>query len=164
MNIPLTLEDIKEEIHTQFQDKPPNGWLLGWDESRGFASLHTAAAPHSIVNCTSFDYGFCNWFELIIDSEIDECYWKLTIKLSFIVPAYVYYWTQYDRPARCRVLSNAPLGYEEIEDRLRVVVENAGFFEIPMEWYDYEMKGVELELSGTENVTLSKCLFSDYDG
>jgi hypothetical protein len=36
--------------------------------------------------------------------------------------------------------------------------------ELPDAWYDKVVDGVELELSGTENVTLGKCLFSDYDG
>ncbi len=158
----ITIDDITESIHSQFDKGPPNGWLLGWDESRCFALISAAAAPHPTSNHTSFDYGFCNWFEVRIDSEGDDRYWTLTIKLSFIAPAYCIHWTQYESPTQGAVIPAAPVGYKIVEDKVRIAAENAGFFGIPTEWCEKQLLGVELELSGTENVTLGKCLFTDY--
>lgn len=158
----LSLGDVTEAIRTHFREGPPNGWLLGWDERRCFVLVSAAAAPHPVTNHTSFDYGFCNWFEVRVDSETGEHYWTLTIKLSFIAPTYSFHWTQYEGPTQGSVIRAAPPGCEMVEDRVRSAVENAGFVEIPDEWCEQELKDVQLELSGTQNVTLGKCLFTDY--
>lgn len=162
MNDSITLDEIIRIIRSRFHDGPPNGWLLCWDETRYFALVSDAATPYPTINYTSFDYGFCNWFEVRIDS--DHRYWTFTIKLSFIAPVYCVHWTQYESPSQGAVISAAPLGHQAVEDNVRTAVERAGFFELPTEWYDQQVQGIELELSGTENVTIGKCLFSDYDG
>lgn len=64
----MTLDDLFKAVRDQFQNGPPNGWLLGWDEMRYFELLRNAAKPYGAINQTSFDYGFCNWFDVRIDS------------------------------------------------------------------------------------------------
>lgn len=162
MSKPIALETIISSIRNQFRGGPPNGWLLGWDESRCFPLVAAAAAPYPTINHTSFDYGFCNWFEVRIDDTSDGYYWTLTIKLSFIVPTYGFHWTRYESLTQGVVSPAAPAGYQVVEDEVRMALENAGFFELPAKWYEQELQGVELELSGTKGVTLSKCLFNDY--
>lgn len=163
MSNPMTFDEITKAIHSQFHEGPPNGWLLKWNESRYFALVSDAAAPHRTTNHTSFDYGFCNWFEVRIDGNSHHGYWTLTIKLSFIIPAYCFHWTQYENSTQGTVIHAAPAGYQMLEDKVRIAVENAGFFAISAQWYDVELEGVELELSSTEHVTLGKCLFTDHD-
>lgn len=160
----FTLKKITETIRTQFQEGPPNGWILGWDSSRCFHLISAAAVPYPVANHTSFDYGFCNWFQVRIDGENEECYWTLTIKISFIAPVYAFHWTQYGSKTQGRVIPAAPQDYQSVEDSVRLAVENSRFCELPVEWHDKELKGIELELSGSENVTVGKCLFSDYEG
>lgn len=159
----VSLSEIIDEVCRQFSDSPPNGWLLGWDESRCYELIHAAAAPCETTNNTSFDYNFCNLF-ISKATGRDECYWTLTVRLSFIVPAYSMHWTQYEKSGEAFVIQEAPNDYTQIESKIRAAIENAGFFELPRDWYEQELQGIELELSGTENVTLGKCLFQDYDG
>lgn len=158
----MTLNNLLKVVRDQFQDGPPNGWLLGWDEMRYFKLISSAAEPHVTINQTSFDYGFCNWFDVHIEPGGDERCWLLTIKLSFIAPTYCMFWTQYEGPTHGTVIATAPDGYQPIEDKVRALVHNKGFFELPDEWYDKQVEGVFLELSESGNVTLSKCLFTDY--
>src|SRR5262245_40389019 len=124
MRSPIGLDDLVRAVHHRFQDGPPNGWLLGWDEMRHFALIRAAAAPHQVSNQTSFDYGFCNWFDIRIDSDDDERYWTLTIKLSFITPTYCLFWTRYENPTQGAVIPNAPNGYQGVEDSVRTAVQN----------------------------------------
>ncbi len=160
----ITWEDLVAAVQRQFQHSAPNGWLLGWDRNRGFALVCTAAAPHQTTNHSSFDFGFCNWYEVCVNGNTDQCFWSLTIKLSFILPIYCIYWTRYESSIKGSVIDTAPTGYQVVEDNVRVAVENAGFFELPDDWYERKIDGVELELSGNERVTLGKCLFTDYEG
>jgi hypothetical protein len=159
----ITLNDIIKSIREQFENGPPNGWILGWDLSRYFALVSTAAAPYPTSNYTAFDYGFCNWFEVRVNSDSNQQYWTLTIKLSFIVPTYCVHWTYYESSTQGAVIPVAPVRYRSVEEKVRIAVEDAGFFELPVEWYEEHIHGIELELSGKDNVTVGKCLFSDYE-
>lgn len=162
----MTVDDITEAVRLQFRDAPPNGWLLGWNESRHFQLIRSASTPLPVINCTSFDYSFCNFYEARVNDEENAGFWTLTVKLSFIVPACCIYWTQYKSPTKGWVVDMAPVGYQQIEDRVRTEIVNAGFFELPREWHDVKVNGVELELSGDGegDVTLDKCLFEDHPG
>ncbi len=159
----MNLDDLIESIECQFRGGPPNGWLLGWDESRCATLVSTAAAPHTTTNNTSFDYGFCNWFEVRIDNTNDDLFWTLTIKLSFIAPAFCVHWTQYDRSTQGTFIPMAPAGYREVEKKVCAALESVGFFEISDEWYNVKLHGIELELSSEEHVSIGKCLFSDFE-
>lgn len=157
----LPVQEIIRHIRSQFRDGQPNGWLLNWDESRLFTQVSIAAAPHEVLNCTTFDYAFCNWYEIPISTGHND--WILTIKLSFIVPAYCMYWTEHDTVTGGSVAPIAPMGYQNLEDKVRFAAESAGLFELPSEWHDHEVQGVTLDLSNTSNVTIDKCLFCDHD-
>ncbi|HVW02579.1 MAG TPA: hypothetical protein VHB77_19640 [Planctomycetaceae bacterium] len=156
MSHPLTLEELTTVVAERFRSGPPNGWLLGWDASRCSERLRDAVAPYDLVNCTSFDYSFCNWYEVRFNRHRREAFWTLTAKLSFVAPAYCMHWNT-AAPA-------APAESQHVESNLRTELERAGFFELPVEWSELAVPNVQLELSGARNVTLSKCLFCDYDG
>ncbi len=158
----MTLNEIVETVQTQFSEGPPNGWLLGWDETRCFELIHAAAAPLDTTSLVAFDYGFCNWYETRVEGDAAHHNWTLTVKLSFIVPAYCIYWTQYETSTDGFLVETAPTGYQQTEDKVRAAVERVGFFELPVEWHEVQIHGVELELSETNNVTLDKCLFQDH--
>ena len=87
----------------------------------------------------------------------------MTIKISFVVPAYVIHWTEYESRTVGKVISSPPDPFREIEMKVRMALETAGCFELPDTWLEVLISGVTLELSGNHNVTLSKCLFSDHD-
>lgn len=164
MTVELSLNDIKSAIHASFRNGPPNGWLLQWDTSRGQSLIQNAVAPNQVINHTSFDYGFCNWFEVRFTDNTPASDIILTAKLSFILPVCWLDWKQSNNSGTVRTLSRIPEPYRTVEENLRHALHKAGFVELPDEWYRLEVNGVELELSGNVNVTIEKCLFTDYEG
>ncbi|WP_165248261.1 hypothetical protein [Paludisphaera soli] len=161
---PIRLDDLIRLVQERFRDGPPNGWLLGWDPARCLDSVGRAARPHHVGNTTSFDYGFCNQFEVAIGAGgRGEC-WVLTIHLSFVAPTFCLFWTRYKSPNKGVVNAGVPEGQRALEDEVRAAIQAEGFFELPDEWFDVHVDGVRLELSDAADVTLNKCLFCDYDG
>jgi hypothetical protein len=82
-------------ISEQFQEGPPNGWLLGWPRDRFFPQLAEAVAPERVENQTSFDYSFCNRYEVRVDGLAGNVA-VLTIRISFVADAFSLHWTKYN--------------------------------------------------------------------
>jgi hypothetical protein len=158
----FSLDRLKALVVTTFENGPPNGWRLGWDENRFYDVVSTAAQPADCVNHTSFDYSFCNTLVVTPIARSDLTL-TLTVRVSFVAPFYSTHWTRY-RPKDAQVVSAVPSEVAEIADRIRKALCRLGFTEMPLEWHDETVQGVVLELSGATNVTLSKCLFEDYEG
>lgn len=164
MNDLLTIEEIKKAIDNLFREGPPNGWQLGWSKARYFGPITAAAAPYRTTNHTSFDYGFCNWYEVHVDGSDKERYYIMTIKISFVIPVYCMFWTEHENNISGSVIELSPKEFKHIEDSVRCAVKKMGFSEISNEWHEIKISGVHLELGGTENATIGKCLFTDYAG
>lgn len=113
---------------------------------------------------TTFDHAFCNDFHITVSGEVAHSKWLMQVHVSFIVDAFVGFWTYYP-PNSCKgVVVDSPLNESLllIDQRIKTRLCDAGFWELPDEWYDIQIDGIELELSGFENVTVSKCLFHDH--
>jgi hypothetical protein len=160
----MTIERVIDELRGQFSEHPPNGWLLGWDEERHLALVEKTCAPYAVTNTTSFDYAFCNRYEVRLDDTNSSGFWVLTVRLSFIMPVFSLHWTRYESQTEGAVITRVPGEHHEVEERLRKALESVGLDELPNEWSEREVGGLELELSGDTNVTVSKCLFEDYAG
>jgi len=154
-----------ETIKGAFRDGPPNGWILGWPEKRHAEALARLTAPGEFFNKTSFDYWFCNTYEVYYpNSSVSNV--KLTIQISFIVDAFEVYWDTYIKGAAVK-----PHGQVSIDDLKIDITQNVcsylesqGFVQVPDEWDGLKIPDVKLELSEPEDVTLNKCLFRDFDG
>jgi hypothetical protein len=160
----MKFRDVVAAIRLCFNDNLPNGWQLGWDESRLYDAVAKVAYPKVTRNYTTFDYNYCNWLEIRCGDPSDGEYSTLTIKISFIVPLFRLHWTLRSGVNYATIIDSAPIDCQPIEDKVRTILQNAGVQEIPEEWCNHVLADIELELSGTENVTVSKCLFSDYEG
>lgn len=161
----LQIEFLIAAIRKAFADAPPNGWLLEWDEMRAFERIKIAAHPFHCENYTSFDYSFCNHYGISTRTESRNVkYWVLTVRLSFIANVYCMHWTEYSPDGRSgHVITTISDGaLQSMEARVKAEVERAGFVALPDEWLDVPIRGVTLELSDQDKVTLSKCLFEDY--
>jgi hypothetical protein len=160
----IALERMIDDVRHQFSEEPPNGWLLGWDRERYLALVQNTCVPFVVTNTTSFDYAFCNRFEVRFDEPAREHFWVLTVRISFVLPIFSLHWTKYDSTTVGTVVTQVAGEHREVEESVRRALESIGLNELPEEWSEEEVGGVELELSGANNVTISKCLFEDYAG
>ena len=167
MKTKMTLADLQQNLMRRFATGVPNGWLLGWNERRLQSELATAVRPLKMQNCTSFDYAFCNHFDVSFDGDGEYYDYVLTIRISFVCDFYCLHWTRHKRsgnkegrPVRTPETPDARV----LERRVRELLAEHGFLEIPDEWMDEPAPEVKLELAGTRNVTISKCVFEDYEG
>jgi hypothetical protein len=162
--VPLERVALEAQVRTAFADGPPNGWLLGWPEDRGFDEFSRMAAPHKPTNHTSFDYAFCNHFDVRVDEPDANGYVVLTLLMSFVADVFSLHWTAYQPGGQGgRVVSEYPKA-SSLETRVRSWLAEKGFMSIPDDLFNMELPGVALELSGSQNVTLGKCLFRDHEG
>lgn len=157
----MNRQEITAAVKARFRKKIPNGYTLGWDEARHYASFTKAVLPYELSNQTTFDYSFCNTFAVDIAGERGNHHWRLTIQLSFILPVYCVYWNEYQSTGQ-QFASASPEDRQALEQRARKTAESLGFTEFPSEWHDDPVEGVSLELADAENVTLYKCLFLDH--
>ncbi len=159
----LDLDCWKTAIGRRFSGGPPNGWVLGWDRTRMFAEICREAKDYSCTNCTSFDYSFCNRYEIRVDESSYE-FWNLTVRISFVLDVFSLHWTRYVAGGkRGWVLDDAPNQEASlVELRIRDSLESKGYDELPADWYEEPIDGVVLELSG-DRATIGKCLFEDHD-
>ncbi len=154
-------ETLIPHIQRVFSAGPPNGWLLGWDENRGFDELKAVAAPWVVANCTSFDYSFCNWFEVEFDLRPFGKRVTLTVEVSFIADYYSVHWTEYSGDGRSRVVADVPQ-VSDVRARIVAWLERRGFVPVPDGLSSQTVPGVVLELSEPDLVNVGKCLFADF--
>jgi hypothetical protein len=166
MNTTMTLDELKRHLREQFATGVPNGWTRGWNHGRLQSELAAAVQPLKVENCTSFDYAFCNHFEVRVDGGHPRWLYELTIRISFVGDFFCLHWTRRQPASRKGGTVRSPGSAQAsmIEQTVRELLERHGFREIPDEWLDEPVPVVRLELAGTRNVTISKCLFEDYDG
>lgn len=152
-------------IRTLFGPEPPSGWLLGWNDERYFDDFAALLKSYGeLVNETSFDYSFCNSYVLYVGDRSNESFESLTISLSFVADAFQLIWSGYRSFGRKGSVFNSQSDFHiEIENRCRGFAQKLGFIECSPEVFNMPIKGVRLELSGKENVTVGKCLFDDFD-
>lgn len=162
----MNLTKLIERVRSAFAGGPPNGWMEGWALDRHFTEFVQVASPQKAVNVTSFDYSFCNRFEARVNGLVDRRYAVLSVLLSFIADVYTIHWTLYEGDGRVGRVIKAPPSADAAELQLRVErwLAQIGFTRIRDDWYDTELEGIVLELSGDTAVTLGKCLFQDFDG
>lgn len=161
----LNAGELCVRVAEKFRDGIPNGWLLHWDSQRLQSELTDASMPYSVRNRTSFDYSRCNQYDIEIAPQDSVFTYVLTLRLSFVLPYFCLHWTEYDASkTNGRVVAMHDTIGCELESKLRSVVERFGFEELPDQWLSVKIPEFKLELSEDENVTISKCLFDDYDG
>lgn len=153
----LPLDRLKALVVKQFENGPPSGWLLGWDESRLHGVVSAAVQPSECVNETSFDYSFCNRFVVTPATRAGRRM-ELTVLVSFVARFYSIYWTRHS--GRVRKVASA-VDPAEIARRVHEALVAQGFAELPADWHSEPVPGVVLELAGASTVTLGKCLFED---
>jgi hypothetical protein len=160
------LAKLVERVRSAFAGGPPNGWIEEWAMDRHFSEFVQVVSPQKASNVTSFDYSFCNRFEVQVEGLGDRCYAVLTVLLSFIADVYTVHWTLYERGGRVGRVVEAPPSEDAVKLQLRVEkwLAQIGFTRLRDDWYDIELNGILLELSGETHVTLGKCLFQDFDG
>jgi len=160
------LAKLIERVRSAFAYGPPNGWIEGWAITRHFSEFVQVVSPRSAFNITSFDYSFCNRFEVQVKGLDDRCHAVLTALLSFIADVYTTYWTLYEQGGRVGRVIEIPPSEDAAKLQLRVEswLTQIGFARLHDDWYSIELNGIQLELSGETHVTLGKCLFQDYDG
>lgn len=156
-----SLSELIRRIQHEFRDGPPNGWLLNWPLVR-FKELRLVVAPHELENWTSFDYSFCNRFEVRIPNK-GKSFYLLTILTSYVANFYSLHWTFYKDGKKGKVVSVDDSALIDLASRVREFLISQGMRELPLEWDLAEVPGVELELAGCDNVTVGKCLFDDSD-
>ena len=157
----LTLDQIVLAVRRQFRDGPPNGWLLGWDLNRYFSEITEAAAPYPVFNYTSFDYNYCNNYQIHVDSE--GCKFFLHVLVSYIAPVYSLHWTRLRNQTYAPVLK-PPIRYAFLENQIAAKLKDLGLMDFPSAWSEVKVEGVGLELSEPEDARLEKFLFRDFDG
>ncbi len=164
MEVPVQT-DWAEIVANRFRSGPPNGWLEGWEVNRFHAELLELSGKLTLANHTSFDYAFCNLYEVEVPGSTSDVLWVLTIRISFIVDAFSLHWTRYECDGRQGAVRTPTISTcRTIEAEVRRFLQNRAFIEPSVADCDSRVTGVELELSDPDMVTLGKCLFQDYDG
>jgi hypothetical protein len=157
------LDELIETIRRQFINGPPNGWELGWDDTRFCQEISDICSPLPVVNNTTFDYAFCNWYDIDCGAKWGCDRVELTVKVSVIAPVCSMHWTC--RTGTCfSVASKMPEGKENKQSAIAAMLRRQGIYELEVGVDELIVPDVALELSETRNVTVGKCLFSDFDG
>lgn len=152
------------EVKKLFSDGPPDGTALGWDQHRFELQVRDFAKPFRYFNRTSFDYKNCNTYQIAVDLP-EEDRWLLLVQISFVVDAYIIWWTHYKPTGETEVGQVHPdARIQAMGDNLRDYFDGQGFKEVPMDWYRTKLPDVTLQMSSPESVTLGKCLFEDHAG
>jgi hypothetical protein len=159
------IDDWAAVTRRAFANGIPNGWTLGWDRTRFEKEIVGLAKPWKCFNSTSFDYARCNKYEIEFKERPDS-YYVLTILVSFVVNAYVAFWTHYTEGGRSGVVDRRPKNQTRaaVEDAIISILENRSFKEMPDDIYRAKIEGIPLELSEPGDVTIGKCCFEDFDG
>lgn len=154
---------LLEDIQKKFSNGCPNGFLLGWDVNRFFQSIQSLFAGFKVTNDTSFDYSYCNSYVIELGKNADEEIFVLTLKISFIIDAYTLHLTRYSSNKRTgKVISFESFSeYSMVVEKVKCFMEEQGFIEIQHNDMECLVNNVELELS--EQATLGKCLFDDFE-
>ena len=90
----------------------------------------------------------------------------LLVRISFVLDAYCVLWTvsAAQNPRNRQVVATENVAVvENPEIRIRRFLHDRQFFEVPEDWMNVPVDGVQLELSDPTEVTLYKCLFEDHD-
>lgn len=157
----MTRDELISEIQKKFKNSCPSGMVLGWDRNR-FYNLLVLFIGYNVKNQTDYNYSYCNSFDIEMHSRgRSDQFYKVTLKISFIVDAYAVHLTVYSKNKKrgkvipCERVPEAQLviekikhfmgknGLQEIDDDFNIIVPN-----------------VELELA--EIATIGKCLFDDF--
>lgn len=150
------------EVESVFSTAPPNGWLLHWDRSRHFGDFSMLVAPLAAVNQTSFDYQFCNWFDVELP-RTDGGTCVLTVMLSYVVPAASMHWTEYAPSRRQGAVVEVPScdGSVDLQRRVERWVTDLGFVLLPVDEQAVVVGVTSLDLCEGD-ATLGRCLFVDH--
>lgn len=150
-------------IRDKFKNGPPNGYNLAWNENRFWDELKKAVNPHKVINTTSFDYSFCNSYEIEINSAFSIASRRLIIHISFIMDVYEVYWTQQAFLKEPQVVKSHQNKKDfHIENQIHQLLGSHNFVEVSDALYDTKLTDIKLELSEPENITVGKCLFNDH--
>jgi len=159
----MALNTLIIDIQKKFSDGCPNGFLLGWDINRFFQSLISLFVGFKVINDTDFNYSYCNSYEIELgENESDEIF-ILTLKVSFIVDAFVLHVTRYSSNRR----SGKVIHFDECSEyageikKAKIFLVGKGFVEMQNDDMESVVDGVHLELA--EIPTVGKCLFEDFE-
>lgn len=150
------------KVSRMFREGPPNGWVLGWNRDRFVKEISKLSHPGEFENVTSFDYSFCNSFEVSFRKSSDE-FIVLTVRISFVANYFSTHWTQYSAGGRHGTVVEAADqdSATKVAERIRRFLTSEGFRELPEDWASMVVPDARLELSEGP-ATLTKCLFDDY--
>ena len=159
----ITPEGMIQEIQDVFSNSRPNGFILGWDTNRYFASLTNICGDYVVYNNTDFNYSYCNCFEFKPKVSLGEHDYVITFKISFILDAYSLHVTRYSTGGKTgEVVSEHDCGgMRSAIGKIRRFANKNGLQEITAAEQEIVIDGVALELS--EVATLGKCLFDDFE-
>lgn len=157
------VEQILLEVKSAFKVAPPNGDILGWDRERYYKDFARLAEICKVSNDTDFNYSFCNSYNAEFKTNKDSYIYVVTVKISFITNVYSIHVTQYSRDKKSgKVVSVYPhLELTLLIKKITSYLLGKGFMALKAEWADLKVNGVSLELS--EEATLGKCLFDDFE-
>jgi hypothetical protein len=158
----VNVHDLIRAVQNSFQSGVPNGFVLGWNPDRLFDKFKMFFSEYCVFNCTDFNYSFCNRFEIEPAYQGDVCY-TVTAKFSFIAPVYSVHSTKYwnSKSEGCVVPETEDSTICFLTQAVCEFAKKEGFVEFVSEMNKILVEGVALELS--EDATLGKCLFEDYE-
>ena len=153
-----------DSVESQFADGPPDGAALEWDKHRFELQVRDFAKPYKYYNRTAFDGKFCNSYQVAVNRP-EEDRWLLMVQVSFVVDAYIMWWTHYLPTGQTQVGQVHPdHDVQAVCENMRTYLNGQGFTEVPMDWYRTKLPQVKLPISRPEDVILGKCLFEDHVG
>lgn len=149
-------------IQVFFSNDKSDGISLSWDRRRFFDNFEKSLAPYEVINNTDFNYSYCNSFDLRVPETIIEGSYIITLKLSFVVNAFVLFVTWYSPDfRRGRVVSVDDLPQlSKLYEKVRHFAVANGFDEVPDSWLEIPIENVQLQLASVPN--LDNCLFDDF--
>lgn len=158
-----TTDQLVFEVRKKFAESRPNGVVLEWDENRFFLPLKELFENCKVVNCTDFNYSYCNSYEIEPIPQPQEYDYVLTFKTSFVLDVYSLHIARYskDRKSGQVVKDDEYAALLPTISKVRLFAERQGFQEVNGRDQDVIVDGVSLELSGV--ATLGKCLFDDFE-
>ena len=164
--IEASLDDLLGQIRQQHQQIHESNARRTWRRNRFESDIVAIAKNCDVNNGTSFDYDFCNLYQIFPVSKHELLEYELVVRISYVLDAYCTQWTSLRNrnPKNVQVVSGTDVLVERNpEEAIHALLKANEFFQVPQEWMNTRVEGVSLELSDPKHVTIYKCLFEDHD-
>lgn len=132
--------------------------ISGWSSEHSRGLLGEDWGDVEVVDSSDYNYDFCDSFDFVFGGRV-----LISVDISHLAPVFrITGWGGRGDKQKTSTVWRSEADATLANVRARLL--EAGLVELSRAEQSVAVGGVNLELSGPDEVTLGKCLFKDYDG